>query len=582
MSYTLKDLFHHCYVSLNACKTRLNTTLFWIGILTAFAAALVSCFPRIYYLPIWGKGILCFNSDLKPIYNTGWKPEIWFEGEKTLELCHAIIKQDVKEMQRLIDEGADVNNKGKEEMPLLLWAYPCGEQVFECLLKNGADPNVILESNYKAKGALIFPGNTLLIVAIRSSAGGDSRFRNYVDLLLKYGANPDLGEPSPLAYAVSFGYGRAFQSLIKAGADPNYNAGDDKYLIHAAIWNPQWLSILLEHGATYDINTLQGAKLQRYLYRAKTDPTEFFANSSYERRKGIQNVIDWLEERGVSFDEPAPLLPEEIEEKEEIEAQRQLAEKEAAYQSKLEYSSKRSEATLNWYQGEDETTFALCQAIVKRDVGEMQRLIDNGANVNAKGKMNFPLLWWACPLGEQPLECLLKNGADPNVFVEWDEETKRYFLPPCRGNTLLEVAIELAWDRAYENDVDLLLKYGAEPRFYAVSPFFFASVVRTPQSCRRFVEILELGADFDVNSAQGRELQRALWNLKNNLMNTNADYSNDVHKAIDWMKARGVSFDEPAPLLSEEIEKVEEERRLYREKNPPESPDDSETVNDAK
>ena len=555
MSYTLKDLFHHCYVSLNACKTRLNTTLFWIGVLTSLATTLPSCSPRINYLPNGGIGI-GFQSGWKSIYKSGWKAENWFEGEKTLALCHAIVKQDVEEMQRLIDEGADVNVKGKENMPLLLWAYPCGEQVFECLLKNGADPNVILESNYKAKGALIFPGNTLLIVAIRSSAGGDSRFRNYVDLLLKYGANPDLGEPSPLAYAVSFGYGRAFQSLIKAGADPNYNAGDDKYLVNAASWNSQWLSILLEHGATYDINTLQGAKLQRYLYRAKTDPTEFFANSSYERRKGIQNVIDWLEERGVSFDEPAPLLPEEIEREEkrkkEAEALRRVAEKEAAYQSKLEYASKKAKATLSWYQGEDETTFALCQAIVKRDVGEMQRLIDNGANVNAKGNMNFPLLWWASPLGEQALECLLKNGADPNVFVELNEETKRY-LPPCLGNTLLEVAIELAWDRAYENDVDLLLKYGAEPRFSSVSLNYFATVVQRPQSCRRFVELLELGAEFDVNSVQGKQLQRILWDLKNRLR-VDADHLNDINKAIEWMEARGVSFDKPAPLLPEEVQ----------------------------
>ena len=217
---------------------------------------------------------------------------------------------------------------------------------------------------------------------------------------------------------------------------------------------------------------------------------------------------------------------------------------------------------------------------MKRDVGEMQRLIDNGANVNAKGKMNFPLLWWASPLGGQILECLLKNGADPNVFVELNEETKRYLLSPCHGNTLLEIATERASDLAFENDVDLLLKYGAELRFCAVDPSYFASVVSYPHSCRRFVELLELGADFDVNSAQGGELQRALWNLKNNSMNTNADHLNDINKAIDWLEARGVSFDKPAPLLPE-IRQGEEERRLYREKNPPESPDDSETVNDA-
>ncbi|MBP5621470.1 MAG: hypothetical protein J6X44_05590 [Thermoguttaceae bacterium] len=266
-------------------------------------------------------------------------------------------------------------------MPLLLWAYPSGERVFECLLKNGADPNVILESNYLTDNYMITPGSTLLFLSVKSSAWGrDSRFKNYVALLLRYGANPNLGRPSPLARAASDpAYEEAFQSLIKAEADPNYNAGNDDYLVQSGnLCHPHRLNILLEHGATYDINTLQGAQLQRYLYKAKSNPTEFFAHAMFEQRKEIQKAIDWLEAHGVSFDAPAPLLPEEIEREEkrkkEAETQRRLAEKEAAYQSKLEYASRKARATLNWYQGEDETTFALCQAIAKRDVFATSRV----------------------------------------------------------------------------------------------------------------------------------------------------------------------------------------------------------------
>ncbi|MBP5620603.1 MAG: hypothetical protein J6X44_01180, partial [Thermoguttaceae bacterium] len=291
---------------------------------------------QIEYLP--DGGVRFHLIEPKSVYETGWKPEDWFEGEKTLALCHAIIKQDVEEMQRLIDEGADVNARGKEDMPLLLWAYHSGEPTMECLLKNGADPNFLLTSNYAAPKGILLRGSTLLLLAVRGSSV--PKYENYVNLLLKYGANPNLGKPSPLAYAASgLDTEKAFQSLIKAGADPNYNAGDARYLVNAANWfNAHRVNALLERGATYDINTLQGAQLQRYLYRLKTNPN--FGVSTPETEKAIK----WLEAHGVSFDEPAPLLPEEIEREEkrkkEAEALRRVAEKEAAYQSKLEYASK--------------------------------------------------------------------------------------------------------------------------------------------------------------------------------------------------------------------------------------------------
>ena len=78
------------------------------------------------------------KSPQESIYETKWKAENYFSDPKTIELCRAIEKQDVEEMQRIIDSGADVNAKGKDNMPILLWAYPAGEQGMECLLKNGA------------------------------------------------------------------------------------------------------------------------------------------------------------------------------------------------------------------------------------------------------------------------------------------------------------------------------------------------------------------------------------------------------------------------------------------------------------
>ena len=258
------------------------------------------------------------KSPQESIYETKWKAENYFSDPKIIELCRAIEKQDVEEMQRIIDSGADVNAKGKDNMPILLWAYPAGEQGMECLLKNGADPNVILESSYEGRSDVITPGSVLLHTAIMSSLGGDAKFENYVDLLLKYGADPDLGKPAPLPTAVYFcsnpnAY-RVCYRLIDAGADVNLSEeGNFPPVVRSIVCMSYDLAFyLLEHGASYDVNTPQGAKLQRFLYNLTIKYPEKINSYSEKDREQVEKIIAWLEERGVSFDEPAP-EPESLE-----------------------------------------------------------------------------------------------------------------------------------------------------------------------------------------------------------------------------------------------------------------------------
>jgi len=70
---------------------------------------------------------------------------------------------------------------------------------------------------------------------------------------------------------------------------------------------------------------------------------------------------------------------------------------------------------------DDPQAIKLCRAIEKNDVEEMNRLIAAGADVNATGKEGMTLLLWAFPDRKlERFECLLKHGADPNVFFESD------------------------------------------------------------------------------------------------------------------------------------------------------------------
>jgi hypothetical protein len=257
----------------------------------------------------------------KSVYETKWKAENYFSDPKTIELCRAIEKQDVEEMQRIIDSGADVNAKGKDNMRLLLWSYHGGEEVMECLLKNGADPNFILESNYGMPEYIILPGTSFLCMAAVTTTIHDPKFYNYVDLLLKYGADPDLGRPTPLSALITFHSSeigrKALFSLLDAGADVNLASNKNIYSnlpINKCLVTERTDLIfpLLEHGVIYDVNTPQGAALQRRLYRFTVSHPEVLNTFTEHDRENIKKAVAWLEERGVSFDEPAP-EPESLE-----------------------------------------------------------------------------------------------------------------------------------------------------------------------------------------------------------------------------------------------------------------------------
>jgi ankyrin repeat protein len=64
----------------------------------------------------------------------------------------------------------------------------------------------------------------------------------------------------------------------------------------------------------------------------------------------------------------------------------------------------------------------LCKAIEENDVGEIDRLVAAGADVNAKGKENMTPLLWAFP-DDKPerFKKLLELGADPNARLPQSE-----------------------------------------------------------------------------------------------------------------------------------------------------------------
>ncbi len=90
-----------------------------------------------------------------------WKAEDYFQDPQVVALCRAIEADDVKEMERLIDAGADVNAIGKDGMTLLLWAFPENKiERFACLLRHGANPNVPFDSDFGVGNRPFHPYDT--------------------------------------------------------------------------------------------------------------------------------------------------------------------------------------------------------------------------------------------------------------------------------------------------------------------------------------------------------------------------------------------------------------------------------------
>ena len=72
-----------------------------------------------------------------------WRAEVYFDDPQVIALCQAIEANDLEEMERLIEAGADVNARGQGNMTPLMWAFPDNKlERFKLLLEHGSDPNV--------------------------------------------------------------------------------------------------------------------------------------------------------------------------------------------------------------------------------------------------------------------------------------------------------------------------------------------------------------------------------------------------------------------------------------------------------
>jgi uncharacterized protein len=239
----------------------------------------------------------------------GWMAEDYFADPKVIALCRAIEANDLAEMERLVKAGADVNAQGKGKMTPLLWALPDNRLPrFRWLLEYGADPNVVIESDFNL-GNYMRPGDSVTLIACKTSLPG------YFDAVFDHGGDPNhpysgklLADGPPLKAVVN-ALGREpeeklkqVKRLIALGADMNALTPDATPVMEAVAWPGQFdLALtMLEAGANFRMHMDDEHKRLIHLVAMEEDRLDEY---SPKQRAQFRELVKWLEDRGESFEE---------------------------------------------------------------------------------------------------------------------------------------------------------------------------------------------------------------------------------------------------------------------------------------
>lgn len=283
---------------------------------------------RCGYLLLACSSLCCGAEDISPeaaakFYERAeWKAEDYFDDPLVLELCSAIEANDLEVMRRLIEEGVDVNAKGKGNVTPLLWAYPANQlDRFKLLLEHGADPNVQLTENMpKVKGFfskhhLVIKGDSVTWMAMQT------RFDSYLELVIEHGADVNQIHPrwknTLLDSAVGWNKFEAVKLLVKNGANLDWKTPEGSTIVMGPIQNGKYemTLLLLELGADYSIYTPE-SNFRLIHFVAREERTRDFVRKKDWRKSNDfrrsnpwvegdeerhQKVVDWLEARGEDY-----------------------------------------------------------------------------------------------------------------------------------------------------------------------------------------------------------------------------------------------------------------------------------------
>ncbi len=161
---------------------------------------------HILCLTSWPVALFCSDMD-EPTDMRGRADEV-FADSRVRSLAEAAERGDVRDMERLLTQGVDVNAAGRFGITPLWWAIRTrSKKGFSFLLAHGACPNPKVST----------------ITVMEMAAGYEDSY--YLETILPY--KPDLGRVggddnrTPLETAIFYYRRHNLELLIKAGADLN-------------------------------------------------------------------------------------------------------------------------------------------------------------------------------------------------------------------------------------------------------------------------------------------------------------------------------------------------------------------------
>jgi hypothetical protein len=236
----------------------------------------------------------------------GWKAEDYFDDPQVIALCRAIEANDIAEIDRLVAAGADVNAQGKGKMTPLLWALPDNKlDRFKRLLELGADPNVVIESNFNTRGAMS-AGDSVTHMACKTA------FPGYFEAVFAHGGDPNLERTSlvgfhdtPLFTIIKSGGAskEKIQFLIDKGTNLNYmNRVGATPVMQAVSWGGQYdiALMLLRAGADHKVRVLDNnSRLVHLVVKLESR----LPYCTPQQKASYRDLVKWLEDHGESLEE---------------------------------------------------------------------------------------------------------------------------------------------------------------------------------------------------------------------------------------------------------------------------------------
>lgn len=274
------------------------------------------------------------NPDLyvHKIYRDPSIAERSFKDGKAVALVVAAASGNIPRIDKLVADGANVNARGRYSMTPLFWAIQANSKSgFRRLLEKGADPNYVAgveplvadedELETKEDPLALHPRSWCVL----DLAAEDEHDSEWIELLLKHGANPNVVNPwgsrpkdivhtagwTPLFSAATRGTIKSMNLLIAAGAivDHQDNCGNTPAILAANGGRYDFVYRLLKTGANHRIKNNSNEDVAYMLVDNSTRGEGVDPKSEDGRQ--LAQVFDLLEKRGVNIEAARKAVLEE-------------------------------------------------------------------------------------------------------------------------------------------------------------------------------------------------------------------------------------------------------------------------------